>query len=266
MSVQQKKKSTWAAKALAHHGRKIRPSINRFLAKHSQIPDTPIVDKSLFPFAKRLEEKADIIAAEARAVLDARNGVHAVSDVSPDHKRIAHDKRWKSFFMIGYGYKFDHNCARCPETTKVLEQIPGLNSGFFSIMEAGAEIPPHRGVTKAFLTCHLGIQIPKETTACGIKVEDNVCHWENGKTLIFDDMFQHEAWNRSQEDRIILLIQFRRPMALPGRLLGKLFMSGIRASSFVQDGRINMVEKDKALGFNASSSRLRQSIQTLDQK
>lgn len=237
-------------------GKKVRPWVNRVLATHSRIGDQPFFDTSLFPFVPLLEANADRIAAEARAVIAQRNGVHAVSDVSPDHKRIAHDKRWKSLFLIGYGYRFDHNCARCPETTKILEQIPGLNSGFFSIMEAGAEIPRHKGVTKAILTCHLGLMVPKARKNCGIEVRDETYNWAEGKAVIFDDTFEHEAWNRTAEDRVILLLQFKRPMSLIGRVVGGLFLAGVRLSSFVQDGRRNMVTRDKADGLDASSRRM----------
>ena len=237
-------------------GKKIRPWVNRVLADHSKIGDQPFFDEASFAFVPLLEANADIIAKEAQAVLAERDGVHAVSDVSPDHKRIAHDKRWKSLFLFGYGYRFDHNCARCPETAKILEQIPGLNSGFFSIMEAGAEIPRHKGVTKAILTCHLGLHIPEDRKSCGIEVRDETYNWTKGKAVIFDDTFEHEAWNRTTDDRVILLLQFKRPMSLIGRIVGGLFLTGVRLSSFVQDGRRNMVTRDKADGLDASSSRM----------
>lgn len=238
-------------------GKKIRPKIDRVLAAHSKVGDRPVFESADFPFTNLLESNADIIRREAKAVIEEDHGVHAVSDVSPDHERIAHDRRWKSFFLIGYGYRAEHNCTRCPETTKILEQIPGLNSGFFSIMEPGTKIPRHRGVTKAVLTCHLGLMIPEERSACAIQVDEQTCHWESGKTLVFDDTFHHSAWNLSEQKRVILLLQFKRPMRMPGRLLGQLFLSGVRASTFVQEGRRNLVEKDRALGLDASSKRMR---------
>lgn len=32
-----------------------------------------------------------------------------------------------------------------------------------------------------------------------------------GRDLIFDDSFEHEAWNESEADRVVLLIQFWHP-------------------------------------------------------
>ena len=190
-------------------GKKLRPRVNRILAANSEVGDRPVFDRAPFPFLTLLEENASIIAHEARTVLAERDGIHPLRDVSPDHRRIARDLRWKSFFLIGYGYKLDHNCLRRPETTKILEQIPNLNSGFFSIMEAGTIIPRHKGVTKAILTCHLGLSVPTARQNCGIEIHDETCHWENGKAFVFDDTFEHEAWNRTNEDRVILLLQFK---------------------------------------------------------
>ena len=237
-------------------GKRVRPYIDSLLAANSLVGDRPVFDEVNFPFTRLLEENADVIAAEARQIIAERNGIHAIREISPDHKRIATDRRWKSLFLIGYGYRFDHNCNRCPETTRLVEQIPELNSAFFSIMEAGAEIPRHRGVTKAFLTCHLGVVVPEDRLNCGIEVHDQTCNWEAGRAIVFDDTFEHEAWNRTEQDRVILLLQFKRPMNLIGRLLGNLFLTGVRFSSFVQDGRKNLVAKDRALGLNASSRRL----------
>lgn len=252
-----KSKKAKPSSKLVKIGKKVRPKIDRILAAYSKVGDKPVFESASFPFSSLLESKADIIRQEAKAVLEEDYGVHPVSEVSPDHERIAHDRRWKSFFLVGYGYRAEHNCVRCPETTKVLEQIPGLNSGFFSIMEPGTEIPRHRGVTKALLTCHLGLMVPEERAVCAIKVDEQICHWDSGKTLIFDDTFHHSAWNRSNEKRVILLLQFARPMRYVGRLVGNLFLSGVRASTFVQDGRRNLVEKDRALGLDASSRRMR---------
>lgn len=240
---------------LVRVGKRARPGINKILARHSTVGDRAVFDERQFSFTSLLEDRAEVIAQEANSILAERERIHPVAEVSPDHERIAKDKRWKSFFMLGYGYRFDHNCARCPETTKTLEQIPDLNSGFFSILEAGANIPAHRGVTKAILTCHLGLQIPQSQSNCGMKVADQICNWQTGKTLVFDDTFQHEVWNCTHEDRVILLLQFRRPMDWQGRLIGSLFLQGVRASSFVQDGRKNMVSLDQATGINATSSR-----------
>lgn len=100
-----------------------------------------------------------------------------------------------------------------PQTDKVpftasliKEHIPNHGAAAFSIMRAGAHIPPHEGLQANFLRCHLGIDVPEGDTA--LRVGDEVYHWEDGKAFVFDDRLTHEAWNKTQEDRIILLVDY----------------------------------------------------------
>ena len=92
-------------------GKKVRPGVNKILASHSAVGDLPVFESELFSFTQLLESKAATIAEEAKKVLAERNRIHPVAEVSPDHERIAQDKRWKSFFLLGYGYRFDHNLS-----------------------------------------------------------------------------------------------------------------------------------------------------------
>jgi len=125
--------------------------------------------------------------------------------------------------------------------------IPGLNSAFFSILAPGAHIPRHRGVTKALLTAHLGLVVPEERQRCRMQVDEEIVTWREGETLIFDDTFHHEVWNDTNELRAVLLIQFRRPVGLLGRLVGGLFLLGIRHSRFVQDARAELGQWEGAM-------------------
>jgi aspartyl/asparaginyl beta-hydroxylase (cupin superfamily) len=42
-------------------------------------------------------------------------------------------------------------------------------------------------------------------------VGDQVHHWEEGKCIVFDDTFEHEVWNRTDEERLVLLIDLWHP-------------------------------------------------------
>jgi aspartyl/asparaginyl beta-hydroxylase (cupin superfamily) len=58
------------------------------------------------------------------------------------------------------------------------------------------------------LTCHLGLVV---TPGSSLRVGPEVVTWQEGKCLVFDDSFEHEAWNRSDSERVVLLIQFWHP-------------------------------------------------------
>ena len=195
-------------------------------------------DPGVFPWTAILEAQWQTIRAEALAVLQQREAVPPVQEISPDHARLAdYENKWQSYFIWGYGYKLAANAARCPRTTALVEQIPGLKSALFSIHAPGVHIPRHNGVTFAMITCHLGLIVPQEREKCRIKIADQTYHWEPGKTVVFDDTYEHEVWNDTEEDRVILLIQFTRPLRDPGRQIASFVMWLIRMSPFVQDAR-----------------------------
>lgn len=218
-------------------GRKLQPWVNDLIVRQSKIGNDPFPDRRHFPWMPMIEANADIIRAEARRVLQDLDQVPPLASVSPDHRRIAPAGKWRSYFLVGYGYRHEPNCAACPETAKLISRIPGLNSAFFSILVPGTHIPPHTGVTKAFLTSHLGIQVPLEWDKCRMRVVNKVVTWEENKILLFDDCFDHEVLNESDETRIVLLIQIKRPVRLLGRIVGGLFLGGVKRSRFVQDAR-----------------------------
>jgi aspartyl/asparaginyl beta-hydroxylase (cupin superfamily) len=223
-------------------GKWIQPKTNRWIARSSRIPDLPVFKGSDFKWVRMLEDNWEVIRDEAAAVLQDLEKVPPLASISPDHRRIAPAGRWRSFFLVGYRYRDETNCAVCPRTAELVSKVPGLNSAFFSVLVPGTHLPTHTGVSKAFLTCHLGIQIPRESGKCRMRVVDQWVEWEEGKCLVFDDVFEHEVRNDSDETRIVLLVQFKRPVGIIGWIVGNLFLEGVRRSRFVQDARRGVQE------------------------
>jgi beta-hydroxylase len=157
---------TWRRRAIMYIGRASRHWFSGVIARYSRIGNPPIFSADTFAWLAPLERNWRTIRAEATRVLAERQSVPPLVNISPDHKGIA-DTKWKSFFLWGYGYRIDENCARCPETAALLAQVPGLISAFYSIIEPGGRLVPHRGVTKAFFTCHLALQVPREAENAG---------------------------------------------------------------------------------------------------
>ncbi|MDZ8237555.1 MAG: aspartyl/asparaginyl beta-hydroxylase domain-containing protein [Nostoc sp. ChiQUE01a] len=119
-----------------------------------------------------------------------------------------YNQGWEVFGLYAFSNRIEENCRLCTETTKLVEMIPGMTTAGFSSLAPGAYIGPHFGATKAVLRCHLGLVVPDE---CAIRVGSETRNWQEGKCLVFDDTFEHEAWNKSDKTRIVLLIDFNRP-------------------------------------------------------
>ena len=88
---------------------------------------------------------------------------------------------------------------------------------------AGYHIPAHRGVSKGIVRAHLGLIIPKDAEKCRIRVGDQIKVWHPGEIFVFDDTYEHEVWNETPEERVILLFDFDRPMRFWGRLVNASF-------------------------------------------
>ena len=220
-------------------GKALRGVFDRLIASGSLVPNDPVLDVRLFPWTQVLRENWQAIRTEAEAVALRRYAAPSLSAISPDHRAIAPEGKWRSFFLWGYGYRIDENADRCPATAALVERIPGLNSAFFSILAPGTHIPEHRGVTKGLITCHLGLIVPRDGDV-RMRVRDRVVRWAEGETLVFDDTYRHEVWNDTEGTRVVLLIQVVRPLRGPGKWIADLFLRGIRRTAFVQEARDNI--------------------------
>jgi aspartyl/asparaginyl beta-hydroxylase (cupin superfamily) len=105
-------------------------------------------------------------------------------------------------------------CARCPETMALLDGIPGLFEAFFSILEGGKSIPAHEGPYRGYIRYHLGLVVPEKNPP-SIRLKDQIYTWKEGESVLFDDSWNHEVYNQSEGDRVVLIVDIRRPMPQP---------------------------------------------------
>ena len=227
-------------------GKRARPMFDHVIARFSSISTGPLIDPAEFAWTSDLRKTWRTIRAEAEALISDIRAVPPLRIMSPDHSRIAQHDLWKAFFLYGYGYRVDDNCARCPRTAAIVERIPDLNSAFFSILLPGTRIESHVGPTKGLVTCHLGLVVPRGG-GCTMHIHDREVGWEEGECLVFDDTYRHEVTHKGDSPRIVLLVQVKRPLRAPGRQIADLFLAGMRRSPFVQEARRNMADWDRAM-------------------
>jgi aspartyl/asparaginyl beta-hydroxylase (cupin superfamily) len=227
-------------------GKHLRGFFDRLIASSSLVSTDPVLDVRAFPWTAILRENWQAIRHEAIAVALQGEASPSLATISPDHRAIAAVNMWRSFFLWGYSFPIEDNLAQCPETAKIVAQIPGLNSAFFSILAPGTHIPNHRGVTKGLITCHLGLIVPRDGDV-RMRVDDRIVRWAEGETLVFDDTYSHEVWNDTHGTRVVLLIQFERPLRQPGRWIADTFLKVVRRSAFVQEARDNIRSWNEAV-------------------
>ncbi len=230
---------------LIKYGKHLRGVCDWLIARCSLISNEPLLNVSDFPWTALLRNNWEAIRDEAVAAA-LEKPAPSLANISPDHRAIAEVDKWRSFFLWGYGYLIRENLDQCPVTASVMERIPGLNTAFFSILAPGTRIPPHRGVTKGLITCHLGLIVPPKGDV-GMRVRDHTVHWSDGGIIVFDDTFDHEVWNDTDGTRVVLLLQVRRPLKQPGKWFVDKFLAWIRGSAFVQEALANLLSWNAAM-------------------
>lgn len=234
--MQEKKKKS---RLIIRLGSKVLWTFEKIIASHSKIPTTPFLDPAQFDWVEPLESNWMKVREEVDEILMHKESIPSFQQISKDQTSITKDDKWKTYFLYGFGYKAEKNCARCPETTRLIEQIPGMKTAFFSILAPGKHIPAHRGVYNGVIRCHLGVKVPTEKEKCRIRVKDEYAHWEEGKVMMFDDTYDHEVWNDTNEERVVLFMDIDRPLRFPATVLNSALIGAVKRSSFIQDAKRN---------------------------
>lgn len=185
------------------------------------LPEGPYHDPYLHAWAGRLDDAYGAIRAEALAVLERDQGMENFLSFKPGQSTAGYlggdgeKPSWDAFFFYRHGEHYAANHARCPATSaalgavelcEVAGQAPEI---CFSVLQPGTHIMPHHGVTNTRLVMHLPLVVPAD---CALNVFGGGEHaWQEGKLMMFDDTFRHEAWNRSAQTRVILLMDCWNP-------------------------------------------------------
>ncbi|MFT4045426.1 MAG: aspartyl/asparaginyl beta-hydroxylase domain-containing protein [Solimonas sp.] len=205
-------------------GIRLQTVLERFVARVSRLPDTPVYDPRAFAWTAALEAHWRLVRSELEQILIERDHLPAFHQILDEVRTITSDDQWKTWWLIGAGMDLSENQLRCPETMALLQRIPGVLTAFFSILAPGKKIPPHRGAYNGVLRCHLGLIVPQPAEHVAIRVGNQICHWREGETLVFDDSFNHEVWNDTDGWRVVLFIDFPRPLRQPWHALNRAFL------------------------------------------
>jgi aspartate beta-hydroxylase len=185
------------------------------------LPIAPVFPRQTLPFADWYEHQTAAITGELRAVLERERGVRPFHHDVPEADRggLTAGGAWDAYFFFEDGERLAPHHAACPEVSAVLAKLPldhVRDHGpevCFSIMRPGAHILPHRGVTNARAVLHLGLEIPPGCALHLVGVTEQT--WQAGRCFAFDDTYEHEAWNRSDQTRTILLADIWNPYLRP---------------------------------------------------
>jgi len=213
--------------------------IERFIGRRSLVGDATFFALERFPWVSHVEEDWTVIREEVERLLEDRAALPNFQEISKDQIEITDDDRWKTLFLYGYGFEAKLGVEMCPRTAALMRQIPGMTTAMISILSPRKHILDHRGPYKGVLRYHLGLIVPEDAESCRIRVGEDVRHWEEGKSLMFDDTFNHEVWNDTDETRVVLFVDVLRPLPFPESAINRAIIKAIGYSPFVLDAKRN---------------------------
>jgi aspartyl/asparaginyl beta-hydroxylase (cupin superfamily) len=176
-------------------------------------------ERSEFPWLDALEAQTSAIREEFLAVLGAQEGFTPYINYSEDQPleqwaELNKSLSWSAFRLIEAGERIEENAARCPVTMQALRGAPQpvqpgrTPSAMFSVLKPKTRIPPHTGVSNARVVAHLPLIVPP---GCGFRVGNDTREWTPGQGFVFDDTIEHEAWNDSDQLRVVLIFDVWHP-------------------------------------------------------
>ena len=214
---------------------KMQEALEAGVAKVSQHQDPHIYKNHLFPWAAELEADWKLVRRELDSIMQFRDQIPSFHEILKEVSSITTDNQWKTYFLAGIGMDCRRNAERCPETMRLLGKIPGMKTAFFSILSPRKHIPAHRGAFNGILRLHLGLMVPEPREQCRIRIGNDFYSWSEGKALIFDDTYNHEVWNDTEGYRVVLFVDFARPLRAPFHWLNEKLLSVGSLAPFLRE-------------------------------
>jgi aspartyl/asparaginyl beta-hydroxylase (cupin superfamily) len=185
---------------------------------YPELPNIQFYPRGEFPWMDAVEAATDAMTAELNAVLADQGAFSPYLKTDPNLPSrpdypLIDSMDWSSCFLWKDGRETP-NADRCPQTMAALQgaplcQVKGRSPQImFSQLKAGAHIQPHTGFVNTRLTCHLPLIVPPD---CEFRVGNETRRWVRGECWAFDDTIEHEARNRSDRTRVVLIFDIWRP-------------------------------------------------------
>lgn len=194
---------------LSDHSTVMAP-VNCFIYLFSKLKAQPFYPVTTFPELKLLEENWQTIRDEALA-LNAEQKIVASSNYEDAGFNSFFKTGWKRFQLKWYGNELVSAKNQCPKTVALLNQIPSIKAAMFASLPPGARLVAHRDPYAGSLRYHLGLTTPNNPE-CAIYVDGESYYWRDGEGVIFDETYIHYAENKTDQQRIVLFCDVRRPL------------------------------------------------------
>lgn len=233
-----------ALRQISDHSTIMAP-VNCLIYLFSKLPTKPFHDVSNFPELELLQQNWQQIREEA---LNLDRQQQIVASMNHDDAGFNSFFRtgWKRFHLKWYGNELVSARRLCPYTCSLLDQIPTIKAAMFASLPPGARLVEHRDPYAGSMRYHLGLQVP-EDPRCAIYVDGEQYVWKNGEGVIFDETFVHHAENTTDQPRIVLFCDVRRPLHFaPFRWVEAIFarvVMGAAVSKNTEEDKVGFINQ-----------------------
>jgi len=183
------------------------------------LPEAQFYDRDDFDWLKGVEASTDLLRAEFEAVWRDDHGFSPYVEYPPgapvdQWAELNHSLRWSVFHILRSGAEVAGNADRCPNTLAAVQAAPSPElanrspNAMFSLLQPHTRIPPHMGETNVRLVVHIPLIVPQQT---GFRVGNDTRPWRVGEAFVFNDTIEHEAWNDSDQIRVVLIFDIWHP-------------------------------------------------------
>ena len=175
----------------------------------------PFWDPKDFRVTSALEAAYPAIRAEFDEMMRQASPEVMFRLMSFGDKQLISKGSWTEFRLLHK--RFEKNCDHMPTACNLLKGYPEVvgHPDLFPAditvlrLKAGSWLRPHVGESNRRLVLHLPLLVPQD--CCSLRVAGEVRHWQEGKVIVFDDTFIHEAWNNGTQDRYVLFMGLWHP-------------------------------------------------------
>ena len=182
------------------------------------LPTSAYIERAALPWVDQLEAQTPAILAELQQLLPSAAGRERVfgSDAleAENLRGLEVAPSWNGYYFYRHGERRDDNCRSCPDTSRALDALPLARvrehgpEVLFSVFTTGTHLLPHRGVTNTRVVGHLPLLVPEDSA---LRVGGEIHVWRPGEVVVFDDTYEHEAWNRSPRTRVVMIFDTWNP-------------------------------------------------------
>ncbi len=216
-------------------------ALRRVYDRHIDTP--PVLDAARwFPGHADFEREFTAVRTECLALMREMGTIPEFHELMREQAELskAGGRYWRMFVLRAYGAEHRANQARCPALARLLRAHPEVTSAVISFLEPGKHIPAHRGPFRGVLRYHLGLVIPPRADGAPgsrLRVDSVTYELREGRGILWDDTYEHEAWNDGDGVRAVLLLDVFRPgMPGPLRLATHAIVTGVGLAWYLTGG------------------------------